>query len=500
MGGCALSAETMKLYRDISNRTGGDIYLGVVGPVRTGKSTFVKRFMETLVIPNIENIYQQERAKDELPQSSSGRTIMTAEPKFVPEEAVEISTDGTSKLSVRLIDCVGYLIPGAIGAEEDGKPRMITTPWASEEIPMAEAAELGTKKVMEEHCSVGLVITTDGTINDIPRSDYEEAERRSVLDMKATGKPFLVLVNSADPKGEAAQKIRDRLSSEFDVKCLCINCLNIQEDQIRAVLAALLCEFPVMEIQFNMPKWLHMLPIDHPLKATMYDALLEIAERIDTMRQTDAALMLLNNLDEVSCLDIQTVDPGSGIVECNVLMPERLFYQVLADNSGFEITDDGDLMLLLEELAETKKKYDKISAAWEQVQATGYGVVMPSPEEMHLEAPEIIRKGSNYGVRLKASAPSVHMMRTDIEAEINPMVGDEKQSENLLKYLLQEYEGDTKKLWNSNIFGKSVFELVNESLGTKLKRMPDEARYKFQNTLSRMINEGSSGLLCIIFS
>ena len=495
-----MAGSAAQLYRDIAERTGGDIYLGVVGPVRTGKSTFVKRVMETLVIPNIENIYQKERAKDELPQSGSGRTIMTSEPKFVPEDAVEISPDGTAAFSIRLIDSVGYMIPGALGAEEEGKPRLVTTPWFPEPIPMTQAAELGTKKIMDEHCSIGIVMTTDGSIHDIPRADFEEAENRAIEDMKATGKPFLVLINSADPAGEAAKALQAQLEVQHQVHALCINCLTMQEQELREILSAVLYEFPVTELQFYLPAWLDVLPFQHEVKATLYEAMRQNAAHIARLSEAEPSLSELCKLEEVETFRIRSLDPGTGVVVCELGLPERLFYQILTERSGFQVENDGDLVRLLAELSKIKKEYDKVSSALAEVQATGYGIVKPTPDEMQLEVPQIVRKGSNYGVRLKASAPSIHMMRADIETEINPMVGDEKQSEDLLQYLLQEYEGDTEKLWESNIFGKSVYELVNEGLGTKLKRMPEESRYKLQSTLSRIINEGSSGLLCIILS
>ncbi len=495
-----MKGAAASIYQEIAERTGGDIYLGVVGPVRTGKSTFVKRVMETLVIPNIQNVYQRERARDELPQSGSGKTIMTSEPKFIPEDAVEISPDGTAKLSIRLIDSVGYMIPGALGAEEDGKPRMVTTPWYPQEIPMTEAAELGTKKIMEDHCSIGVVITTDGSIHDIPRTDFVESEKRAIEDMKATGKPFLVLVNSTDPQGVQAQQLRKQLEDTCKVRCMCVNCLTLQEQELREILTGILYEFPVTEIQFYLPRWLDVLPFQHRVKAELYEALLQNADQISTLSEAEPSLRNLCKLEHVDSFTIRSIDPGTGVVVCELGLPEALFYQILTERSGFQVENDGDLLRLLAELSKIKQAYDKVSGALEQVQATGYGIVMPSPDEMRLEVPQIVRKGSNYGVRLKASAPSIHMMRADIETEINPIVGDEKQSEDLLQYLLQEYEGDTEKLWESNIFGKSVYELVNEGLGSKLKRMPEEARYKLQATLSRIINEGSSGLLCIILS
>lgn len=488
------------LYRDMAERTGGDIYIGVVGPVRTGKSTFVKRVMETLVIPHIENVYQRERARDELPQSGSGRTIMTSEPKFVPEDAVTISPDGTAQLSVRMIDSVGYLIPGAIGAEEDGAPRMVTTPWYPEALSMKEAAELGTKKIMDEHSTLGIVMTTDGSITDIPREDYVEAEARAIADMQATCKPYLVLVNSTDPQGEAAQALRRQIETDYGAACLAVNCLTMEEQTLREILATMLYAFPVTEIQVFLPRWLDALPVDHPIKTALYEALTQCAGGIATLRQAEPSLQHLTDLETVERFRIRSLDPGTGTVACEVVMPDRLFYQILSERSGFEVSSDRDLLALLEQLSQVKHRYDKVAAALDQVQATGYGIVMPTLEEMHLEVPQIVRRGSNYSVRLKASAPSIHMLRADIETEINPIVGDEKQSADLLQYLLNEYEGDTEKLWGSNIFGKSVYELVSDGLGSKLNRMPEEARMKLQATLSRIINEGSSGLLCIIFA
>lgn len=494
----AMPISASNIYQDVAERTGGDIYLGVVGPVRTGKSTFVKRFMETLVIPNIENVYQKERAKDELPQSGSGRTIMTSEPKFVPEEAVEISPDGVTKLTIRMIDSVGYMIPGVLGAEEDGKPRMVTTPWSEQEIPMSEAAELGTKKVMSEHCTIGIVITTDGTIHDLPREGYLDAEQRAIIDMKATGKPFLVLINSSDPTGEQCQILCNQLQKEHHVHCIGVNCLTMSEQEISEILNQILYEFPITEMQFFMPPWVSVLPSSHTVKETLYQAIGESAGQIKTLSQSQNMMNALQKLDFIESCQIRNVNLGSGTIICDLSIPNCMFYKILSEESGFSIENDAKLFELLRSLSKMKKKYDKVATALEQVQATGYGIVMPTPDEMKLEVPQIVRKGGNYGVKLKASAPSIHMMRADIQTEINPIVGDEKQSEDLLKYLLQEYEDDTEKLWDSNIFGKSVFELVSDGLNTKLKRMPEESRYKLQATLGRIINEGSSGLICII--
>lgn len=486
------------IYADIARRTGGDIYIGVVGPVRTGKSTFIKRLMEELVIPNIEDLYQRERARDELPQSGSGKTIMTAEPKFVPEEAVEISPDGTATLSVRLIDSVGYMVDGAIGATENGVPRMVATPWADEELPMTEAAELGTRKVMEGHCTVGLVITTDGTVTDIPRSDYIDAEARAIEDMKATGKPFLVVVNSTAPQSAEAQTLADYISETYGVSAVAADCLGMQTPELQELLTKLLYAFPLRELRVFLPPWLQALELEHPLKAALYAALQEQAAQITRLAEAEPMLQRLTELEQVTQCRVTEVDLGTGTVCCEPELGEGLFYRVLGQRTGFEIENDGQLLSLLTGLAEIKKQYDKISAALDEAHATGYGIVMPTAEEMKLEVPEIVRRGNSYGVKLKASAPSIHLLRADIRAEISPIVGDEQQSQELIHYLLGEYEGNTEKLWESNIFGKSVFELVSDGLAAKLTRMPDDARSKLRDALSRIINEGANGLICLL--
>lgn len=486
------------LYADIAERTGGDIYIGVVGPVRTGKSTFIKRLMEELVIPSIDDLYQRERAKDELPQSGSGRTIMTAEPKFVPEEAVQITPDGTATLSVRMIDSVGYMVDGAIGSMENGEPRMVTTPWFDEEIPMTEAAELGTKKVMEEHCTVGIVVTTDGTVTDIPRSDYIAAEERAIRDMQATGKPFVVLVNSAQPNSAEAKALRDYIAQTYGVIAMTVDCQSMHEAELNELLKEVLYAFPMREMRVFLPAWVQALELDHPLKAALYDALRSNAAAISRLAEAEPAIARVAQMENVCGYRISSIDLGSGTVTSELDFDEGLFYQILGQRTGFEIGNDGQLLSLLTALSEMKKQYDKISAALEEVRATGYGIVMPSAEELHMELPEIVRKGNSYGVKLRASAPSIHLLRADIQTEISPMVGDEQQSEELVKYLLGEYEGNTEKLWESNIFGKSVFELVNEGLTTKLRRMPDDARFKLKDALTKIINEGANGLICLL--
>lgn len=490
--------EHRKIYEDIALRTEGDIYIGVVGPVRTGKSTFIKRFMETLVIPNIGNVYRRERARDELPQSGSGRTIMTAEPKFVPEEAVGITMEDGAAFSVRLIDCVGYMVPGAAGQMEDDMPRMVMTPWFDHEIPMAEAAEIGTRKVIAEHSTIGIVITTDGTITDIPREDYLEAEERVISELKELGKPFLVVLNSANPGSDRAKAIQADLSTRYDVTCICANCLELDENAVTNIIRGVLYEFPVKELNLFLPPWVDALPYDHPIKSGLYAAIRDGAAGMRRIRDVEKAISAIEECDSVSSARVTSMSLGTGVAAAALDLPRALFYDTISGQSGFSIRDDGDLMNLLTELAGVKREYDKVADALREVRETGYGIVIPTTDELTLEEPEIVKQGGRYGVRLKASAPSIHMIRADIETEVSPIVGNEKQSEEMVNFLLQEFEGDTSAIWKSNIFGKSFHELVSEDLHTKLLRMPDDARSKLQETLTRIINEGSGGLICII--
>ena len=483
------------IYADIAARTGGNIYIGVVGPVRTGKSTLIKRIMEELVIPNIDDPYRRERARDELPQSGSGKTIMTSEPKFVPEEAVEICPDGTAVLRVRMIDSVGYMVEGAVGAQEDGIPRMVTTPWYDYEIPMTQAAELGTQKVMQEHCSIGLVVTTDGTVTDIPRADYLEAEHRAIRDMQATGKPFMVIVNSREPDMEAAQEVKTQILEEFGVEAVCADCQALDAAAIRHLLGKLLYAFPLGQLQVHMPRWIDALEADHPVKAGLYAGLTACAEQIHTLGQVEKCLAPLGKLDGVVEHNIRSIDLGTGCVVCSIAFPETLFYEILSSKAGVPVQSDAQLLQLLTELAAVKQEHDKIADALAAAKATGYGIVMPTAEEMTLQAPEILRKNGAFGVKLKAGAPSIHMIRVDIDTQISPMVGDEKQSRDLVDYLCSE---DPEKLWQSNIFGKSVYTLIRDGLNTKLVQIPQEVQAKFRNSLTRIVNEGATGLVCLI--
>ncbi len=486
------------IYEDIALRTDGDIYLGVVGPVRTGKSTFIKRFMETLVIPNIENVYMRERARDELPQSGSGRTIMTAEPKFVPEDAVDITMDGGENFSVRLIDCVGYMVPGAIGQFEGETERMVTTPWFDHDIPLTQAAELGTRKVIAEHSTIGLVITTDGTITDIERQNYIEPEARVIRELKEIGKPFLVIINSANPQSEQAEQLRRELSERYGVTCLVKNCMTLDREDVTSIIKSVLYEFPLFEVGVFLPPWVNALPMDHPIKTELFSAIRKNLNSAYKIRDVNTAVAAIAESGSVSMSSVREMDLGRGVVAATLELPHELFYTTLSEQSGLDIKDDGDLFSLLSQLSKVKREYDRIDSALQDVRMRGYGIVMPSPEELRLEEPEIVRQGGRYGVRLKASAPSIHMIMANIETEVSPAVGGEKSSEEIINFLLQEFEGDVSKIWQSNIFGKSLYDIAGEGLSSKIKKMPEDTQGKLQETLQRIVNEGSGGLICII--
>jgi len=486
------------IYEDIALRTDGDIYIGVVGPVRTGKSTFIKRFMETLVIPNIDNVYMRERARDELPQSGSGRTIMTAEPKFVPEDAVDITMEGGASFSVRLIDCVGYMVPGAIGQYEGDAERMVTTPWYDYDIPLTEAAEVGTRKVIAEHSTIGLVITTDGSITEIERQNYIEPEARVIKELKEIGKPFLVIINSANPTSEKAMRLRAELTEKYGVTCLVKNCMTLDKDDITGIIKSVLYEFPLNEFGVFLPAWVNALPMDHAIKSELFGTLRKCLNSTHRIKDLDTAIAAIGESGNISLASVRDMDLGRGVVTATLELPHELFYKTLSEQSGLEVRDDGDLISLLSQLSKIKREYDRIDSALRDVRTRGYGIVMPGREELRLEEPEIVRQGGRYGVRLKASAPSIHMIMANIETEVSPAVGGEKSSEDIINFLLQEFEGDVGKIWESNIFGKSLYDIAGEGLNAKIKKMPEETQGKLQETLERIVNEGGGGLICII--
>ena len=490
--------ENTKLYQDIAKRTDGDIYVGVVGPVRTGKSTFIKKFMDLLVIPNIDNEYKKNRAKDELPQSAGGKTIMTTEPKFVPNEAIEITLNNQLKFKTRLVDCVGYLVDNAIGYLEDDMPRMVKTPWSDDEIPFEKAAEIGTKKVIEEHSTIGILVTTDGSITDIPREDYIKAEERVVTELKAINKPFVILLNSAEPNSDYTQELATKLSQKYNNSVIPINCADLNLDDINNIFSKVLYEFPVNRIAIKLPRWIDGLSTSHPLKKQLLDEIKKAFSDVLVLKDISTCTSSISSTDIISKTNLENIQLGTGNVNIKIELKEELFYKILSEITGVQIDNEGDLFSIISTLSSTKQKYDKIAYALEEVNAKGYGIVTPSIDELVLEEPEMVKQGSRFGVKLKATAPSIHMIKTNVTTEVSPIVGSEKQSEELVNYLLSGFENDPKQIWESNIFGKSLHELVNEGLQAKLSKMPEDAQIKLQETLERIVNEGSGGLICII--
>lgn len=486
------------IYKDIAERTGGDIYLGIVGPVRTGKSTFIKQFMDKLVLPNMTEDYLKERANDELPQSSSGRTIMTTEPKFIPEKGAKITVDENSTFNVRLIDCVGYIVPSALGYIEGDEPRMVMTPWFEEPVPFNMAAEIGTRKVINEHSTIGLVITTDGSISDIPREEYAEAEERVINELKAIKKPFLMLLNCMYPFSDEAKETAKALSEKYSVTVLPVNCLELDDDTIKRILSHILYEFPIKEICITYPRWINALPLDHWLRSDITAKIKNIAEKVKVLKDVEGFAKSFKGLENISLASIKNLDLGKGTANVELHINNSLFYKILCETTGLEINDEQELMENISELASMKKEYSRVKDALQEVEATGYGIIMPDIEELTLEEPEIVKQGGRYGVKLRASAPSIHLMKANITTEVSPIVGSEKQSEDLVMYLLSGFEEDPVKIWDSNIFGKSLHDLVNEGLHTKLARMPMDARMRVQETVERVINEGCNGLVCIL--
>ena len=490
--------ENLKIYQDIASRTQGDIYIGVVGPVRTGKSTFIKRFMELLVLPNIENSYKKERAIDELPQSAGGKTIMTTEPKFIPNEAIEIRLDSNIKMKTRLVDCVGYLVNNALGYLEDEAPRMVKTPWSENEMSFETAAELGTRKVIAEHSTVGMVITTDGTITDIPREDYLEAEERVVRELKELNKPFVMILNSRYPEDEETRIIARQLEEKYQTPVIPMSCNDLNEDDINLIFSKLLHEFMIERINVKFPGWINGLDCNNELKVSLFNKVKESFETTKRIKDINSDFESLMEDENIKRAYIDEISLGTGMVNVNIDLNESLFYNMLTQITGVEIKNEGELFNCITEFSRTKKEYDKLAYALHEVNERGYGIVSPGIEDLILEEPEMVKQGQKYGVKLKAKAPSIHMIKIDTETEVSPIVGSEKQSEELVKYLLSEFENDPKKIWESNIFGKSLHELVNEGLQNKLAKMPEDAQRKLQETLQRIVNEGSAGLICII--
>jgi len=490
--------DNLKLYQDIANRTDGDIYIGVVGPVRTGKSTFIKNFMDLLVLPNIDNSYKRERAMDELPQSASGRTIMTTEPKFVPNEAVQITLDGNIKFKARLVDCVGYLVNNAIGYLEDDIPRMVKTPWSDEEMPFGEAAEIGTKKVIQDHSTIGILVTTDGSFSGISREDYVLAEERVVKELKEINKPFVIVLNTVAPYSDYSKDLASSLEEKYDCPVIPTDCSNLSLYDINEIFSKVLYEFPIERINISYPKWVDGLDNSHWLKQELNNEIKNTFNGVKIIKQANFAVNNLQNTDIISSTTIDEINLGNGNITITISLKDDLFYKVLTEISGETINNEFDLFSAFYSFAKIKGEYDRIAPALEEVKAKGYGIITPSMDELILDEPEIVKQGSKFGIKLRAKAPSIHMIMTNVETEVSPIVGSEKQSEELVKYLLEEFESDPKKIWESNIFGKNLHELVNEGLQNKLERMPEDAQMKLQETLERIVNEGGGGLICII--
>lgn len=489
---------SQNIYKSISERTGGDIYIGVVGPVRSGKSTFIRRFMEDLVIPNISEQYMRERTVDELPQASAGRTIMTTEPKFIPEEAVAVTLDGNATVNIRMIDCVGYIIPSAVGYIENEAPRMVRTPWFDTEVPFNMAAEIGTQKVITEHSTVGIVVTTDGSVSGLERDEYEECEQRVITELQELGKPFVVLMNTVDETSERTEMLCESMREKYGVSVLPVNCLTMTRDDISNIITSLLYAFPVKEIGVSMPRWVNSLAKGHWLKEEIFGGIRRSADKVKYLRDIKSLCNEIIECDDVQSSEISEIDLGTGACKIKVELDGSLFFRILSEESGLDISGDDELMPTILDLVRFKRRFEKFSDALNQVERIGYGIVMPEEGELTLDEPEIIRQGGKYGVRLKANAPSIHLIRADISAEVEPIVGSERQSEELISYLMNDFDRDPEKIWDTNIFGKSLSELVSEGLHSKLSRLPEDAREKLREAVERIINEGCSGLICLL--
>ena len=485
------------IYKDIETRTNGNIYIGVVGPVRTGKSTFIKKFMDELVIPHIHDEYAQKKAKDELPQSSAGHAVMTTEPKFIPDTPIELSVFDNCKLRVRLIDSVGYMIPGAT-AESDGNERMVTTPWSDTPIPFSSAAEIGTKKVICDHSTIGIIVTSDGTVGDLARSSFVEAEERTVNDLKKIGKPFAIILNSSTPDKETSISLAMDLEEKYRAPVALVNCLELSEEDIRQILHMVLMEFPVTEIRFELPKWIATLERDHWLSRSVRESIISCADFVTKTRDVREAIEFLTKNPHIEEYHITELDMGRGTVNVSLATPKELYYQVIGELTGLSIRSDEELFRQIQDLAETKKEYEKYAQAIETVNERGYGIVMPGMNDLSLEEPEIIKQSGSYGIKLRATAPSIHMIRTSIETEINPIIGTQEQSEEMATHLSETFADDPSALWDTNLFGKSLYELMADGLRSKTDHISDEAQTRLSETLSRVMNEGSGGLLCII--
>ncbi|QUH31867.1 stage IV sporulation protein A [Vallitalea guaymasensis] len=486
------------IYKDIRARTNGEIYMGVVGPVRTGKSTFIKRFMDLLVLPNIENVHSKERTLDELPQSAAGKTIMTTEPKFIPQEAARVTLSEDVEFDVRMIDCVGYMVEGATGHLENDEERKVKTPWFNYDIPFTQAAEIGTKKVINDHSTIGIVVTADGSFGEIPRENYIEAEERTINELKKLSKPYVVILNSLRPYSDDTILTATELEDKYNVPVLPVNCDQLKKEDVIKILESVLLEFPLSVVNFNVPKWIEMLDNDHWLKSSLIDSVKDIMDSVDAIRDLKKEDTLTVENDYITKVKLDRIDLSTGCANVDINFNDDYYYDILSDLMGTEIKGEYQFMSLIKKLGRVKEEYDKVSAALNEVKAKGYGIVTPMINELSLQEPEIVKQGNKFGVKLKASAPTIHMIKCDIQTEVSPIVGTEKQSEELLNYLMSEFESDPTKIWDTNVFGKSLHDLVNDGLQNKIYRMPEDARDKLQETLQKIVNDANGGLICII--
>ena len=489
--------DNFNVYKDIQARTNGEIYIGVVGPVRTGKSTFIKRFMDLLVIPNIADVHSKEGAIDELPQSATGKTIMTTEPKFIPKEAAQINISDDTQVSIRLIDCVGYMVDGAAGHIENDHERLVKTPWFNHEIPFTQAAELGTKKVINDHSTIGVVVTTDGSFGELPRENYIKPEERTIDELKRIGKPFVVLLNTNKPYSEETIQLADDISQKYNVSCQPVNCEQLKKDDITRIMENIVSEFPISEIDFYMPKWAEMLPMDHYLKQDLINAIKVLFKNMTLIRDAKPA-NFLNESQYVKRFKIDKIDMQNGSVKVYVEFDDSIYYDILSDLIGVPITGEYQLIKTLRELANMKNEYAKVQGAYEQVRYKGYGVVTPSRDEISVEEPEVVKHGNKYGVKIRTTAPSIHMIKAEIETEVAPLVGTMEQAEDLKNYITQGAKTNTQGIWATNIFGKTIEQLVSDGINSKINKITDESQVKLQETMQKIINDSNGGLICII--
>ncbi len=489
--------EKTEIIKNIALRTGGDIYLGVVGAVRTGKSTFIKKMVETLILPYMDDEYEKKRTLDEIPQSAAGKTIMTTEPKFVPNHAAKVHIDDFD-CHIRLVDCVGFVIENAKGATDENGPRMVKTPWYNEEIPFVEAAEIGTEKVIKDHSTIGIVMTTDGSIGEFNRSDYLEAENRVIEELKDIGKPFIVLLNSTHPTLPETQRLQESLHDEYEVPVLAMNVEAMNEREMISILREALYEFPILEVKVNMPEWIAILNHQHPIKQAYIETIRNSVIEVDKLRDIETITDHFKDCDVIEKAYLSDVNPATGIVTINLEAPSQLYNQVLKDVVKIDVTSKAGLLSLFQEYEEAKKEYDQIKYALKMVKQTGYGVATPSLDDMKLETPEIIKQGPRYGVKLKAVAPSIHMIRVDVHSTFEPIIGSEVQSKELIDYLMRDYEHNPSEIWKSEIFGRSLDNIVQEGIQSKIALMPDNIRYKLQQTLTKIVNKGSNNMIAIV--